>query len=142
MMSSPVTAWNPMKWNMLISSTISCSLDAPTWQSSYTQSLSSSEERAEKFRAAALLLFAMQERLRRFIISFMIMILIVLAALSLGMVVPNRWVLLVPALTGLLALGALVMAGQDITDTPIPFLIVVSTICMWIGSVARTRQFR
>lgn len=68
--------------------------------------------------------------------------LILLAAPGFGLAIPSRRVLFGPALIGLFALGALVMAGQDASDTPIPFLIVIATIFMWIGNVARTRQFR
>lgn len=68
--------------------------------------------------------------------------LIVLAALGLGLAIPSRRVLFAPALIGLVALGALTMAGQDVTDTPIPFLVIVSTVFMGIGHVARTHAFR
>ena len=63
---------------------------------------------------------------------------IVLVALAFGAGVPGRRLLMAPALIGALGLVALAINGQQVSDTPIPFLILMTTLAILAGSWFRS----
>ena len=69
----------------------------------------------------------------------MTLALIFLVALALGAVVPDRRLLLAPALIGGLALLSLSVSGSQVSDTPIPFLTVMATAAVLAGGWFRSR---
>jgi hypothetical protein len=69
----------------------------------------------------------------------MTIILILAVALAVGVIVQSRWALLLPLAFGACVAGALVATGHGLSDTPIPFLVVVSTLVMIGGQGLRSR---
>ena len=70
----------------------------------------------------------------------MSIILILAVALATGMIIQNRWALLLPLACGTCLALAIVATGHSIRDTPIPFLVVVSTLVMIGGQGLRSRR--
>jgi len=66
------------------------------------------------------------------------MLLIVAVAIVLGMSIRSRWAMLLPLSVGVVAALALAAAGRDLSDTPIPFMIVTSTLAVAAGKLARS----
>ena len=71
-------------------------------------------------------------------LSLMTIILILAVALATGALVQNRWALLLPLGLGVSVVSALAASGHDIGVTPIPFLVVVSTLVMVGGQGLRS----
>jgi hypothetical protein len=69
----------------------------------------------------------------------MTIILILSIALVAGVIVQNRWALLLPLGFGLTAAFVIAATGHPLGDTPIPFLVVVSTLVMVGGQGLRSR---
>jgi hypothetical protein len=69
----------------------------------------------------------------------MTIILILAVALVCGMIVQSRWALLTPLVLGACVAFAIVATGHDLRDTPLPFLVVVSTLVMVGGQGLRSR---
>ena|SRR5436190_4646900 len=69
----------------------------------------------------------------------MTIILILTLALVAGVLIPSRWALLFPLAFGAAVALALTATGHAIDDTPIPFLVVVSTLVMVGGQGLRFR---
>jgi len=69
----------------------------------------------------------------------MTIILLLAAALIAGVVLSTRWALLLPLGIGAGAALAIVAGGRGLGDTPIPFLVVVSTLVMVGGQGLRPR---
>jgi hypothetical protein len=68
-------------------------------------------------------------------------LLIVLAlAVVAGMRVPRWSMAFVPVVTGATLIVALVAAGRDVRDTPIPFLVVAATVAIAAGVLVRSRR--
>jgi hypothetical protein len=70
----------------------------------------------------------------------MTVLLTFLVAVALGAAKPRRWLLLAPTLIGSLALIILAIGGHRLTDTPIPFLIVLTTLAIVLGGFLRTAR--
>jgi hypothetical protein len=69
----------------------------------------------------------------------MTIILVLVVALSAGVFMRSRWALLLPlAIGGSVAL-AIAATGRSLGDTPIPFLVVVSTLVMVGGQGLRSQ---
>ena len=69
----------------------------------------------------------------------MTIILVLALALVAGLFIRSRWALLLPlAMGGSVAL-AIVASGHDLSDTPIPFLVIVCTLVMVGGQGLRPR---
>ena len=71
--------------------------------------------------------------------SAMTIILLLTAALIAGVFLRARWALLLPLGIGACAGLAVVASGHGLGDTPIPFLVVVSTLVMVGGQGLRPR---
>jgi hypothetical protein len=69
----------------------------------------------------------------------MTIILILSIALVTGAIVQSRWALLLPLGLGMTAALAIAATGHPLGDTPIPFLVVVSTLVMVGGQGLRSR---
>ena len=69
----------------------------------------------------------------------MTIILILAVALAAGVIIPSRWALLFPLAFGACAAVAIAATGHGLRDTPIPFLVVVSTLVMVGGQGLRSR---
>jgi hypothetical protein len=69
----------------------------------------------------------------------MTIILVLAVALVTGVVLRGRWALLLPLVIGACVALALVASGHSLGDTPIPFLVVVSTLVMVGGQGLRPR---
>jgi hypothetical protein len=69
----------------------------------------------------------------------MTIILVLALALVAGLLISNRWALLLPLGTGVIAALAVVARGGGLGDTPIPFLVVVCTLVMIGGQGLRPR---
>ena len=69
----------------------------------------------------------------------MTIILILAVALAAGLVIQRRWALLLPLACGVGVAVAIVATGRGLSDTPIPFLVVVSTLVMVGGQGLRSR---
>jgi len=69
----------------------------------------------------------------------MTIILVLTAALVAGVCLRTRWALLLPIGMGACAALAIVASGHGVNDTPIPFLVVVSTLVMVGGQGLRPR---
>jgi hypothetical protein len=63
-------------------------------------------------------------------------ILILVVALVAGMILKNRWALLLPLAVGACAAFVVASTGHSLNDTPIPFLVAVSTLVMVGGQGA------
>jgi hypothetical protein len=70
----------------------------------------------------------------------MTIILILAVALVAGMLFRSRWALLLPPGIGACAALGIVASGHGLSDTPIPFLVVVSTLVMVVGQGLRLSQ--
>jgi hypothetical protein len=70
----------------------------------------------------------------------MSIILILAVALVTGMIVQSRWALLLPLGCGISIAIAIAATGHGLSDTPIPFLVVVSTLVMLGGQGLRWRH--
>jgi len=69
----------------------------------------------------------------------MTIILILAIALVAGVILRSRWVLLLPLGIGACSALAILASGHALDDTPIPFLVVVSTLVMVGGQGLRPR---
>jgi hypothetical protein len=69
----------------------------------------------------------------------MTIILILAIALAAGVIIQSRWALLLPLAFGAGAAVAIAATGHAIDDTPIPFVVVVSTLLMVGGQGVRSR---
>ena len=69
----------------------------------------------------------------------MTIILILAIALAAGVIIQSRWALLLPLAFGACVAVAVAATGHAIGDTPIPFLVVVSTLVMVGGQGLRSR---
>ena len=69
----------------------------------------------------------------------MTIILILAVALAAGVIIQSRWALLLPLAFGAGVAFAIAATGHAIDDTPIPFLVVVSTLVMVGGQGLRSR---
>jgi hypothetical protein len=69
----------------------------------------------------------------------MTVVLILAVALLAGVTIQNRWALLLPLAFGACAALAITATGRGLGDTPIPFLVVVSTLVMVGGQGLRPR---
>lgn len=72
--------------------------------------------------------------------SAMTIILLLTAALVAGVFLRTRWALLLPLGMGAGAALAIVARGHGLGDTPIPFLVVVSTLVMVGGQGLQPRR--
>ena len=72
-------------------------------------------------------------------LSSMTIILILAVALLAGVIIQNRWALLLPTAFGACVAAAIAATGHSLSDTPIPFLVVVSTLVMIGGQGLRSR---
>jgi hypothetical protein len=63
----------------------------------------------------------------------MTIILILTVALVAGAIMRSRWALLIPLALGIVAAIAVAATGHGLGDTPIPFLVVVSTLAIGGG---------
>ena len=72
-------------------------------------------------------------------LSPMTIILILAVALLAGVIIQNRWALLLPMAFGACVAVAIAATGHSLSDTPIPFLVVVSTLVMIGGQGLRSR---
>jgi len=70
----------------------------------------------------------------------MTIILVLAIALLVGAAVQSRWVLLLPLGIGAGAAFAIAATGHGLGDTPIPFLVIVSTLVMLGGQGLRSRR--
>jgi hypothetical protein len=70
----------------------------------------------------------------------MTIILILALALIAGMLFRSRWALFLPLAIGACLALAIVASGHGLSDTPIPFLVVVSTLVMVGGQGLRLSQ--
>ena len=68
----------------------------------------------------------------------MTIILILAVALAAGVIIQSRWALLLPLAFGACVAFAIAATGHAIDDTPIPFLVVVSTLVMVGGQGLRS----
>jgi hypothetical protein len=69
----------------------------------------------------------------------MTIILILAVALVAGAIIQSRWALLLPLGLGAAVASAMAATGHALGDTPIPFLVVVSTLVMVGGQGLRSR---
>jgi hypothetical protein len=69
----------------------------------------------------------------------MTMILILAVALAFGVSIRSRWAVLLPVSVGVLWALALALTGHNLSDTPIPFVTVVSTLALAAGMRVRSR---
>ena len=69
----------------------------------------------------------------------MTIILILAVALAGGVMMQSRWALLLPLAFGASVAVAIAATGRGLSDTPIPFLVVVSTLVMLGGQGLRSR---
>jgi hypothetical protein len=69
----------------------------------------------------------------------MTIILILAVALVAGVIIQNRWALLLPLGIGACVALAIAATGHDLGDTPIPFLVVVCTLVMVGGQGLRSQ---
>jgi len=72
-------------------------------------------------------------------LALMTIILILAVALASGVIVQSRWALVLPLAFGACVAVALAVTGHGLSDTPIPFLVVVSTLVMVGGQGLRSR---
>jgi hypothetical protein len=70
----------------------------------------------------------------------MTIILILAVALVCGVMIQSRWALLLPLGFGASVAIAIAATGHGLSDTPIPFLVVVSTLVMVGGQGLRSRD--
>ena len=70
----------------------------------------------------------------------MTIILVLVVALVAGAGIRSRWALLLPLGVGSCVALALAATGHGLVDTPIPFLIVVSTLVMVGGQGVRSQM--
>ena len=70
----------------------------------------------------------------------MTIILVLAIALLVGAAVQSRWVLLLPLGIGAGAAFAIAATGHGLGDTPVPFLVIVSTLVMLGGQGLRSRR--
>jgi len=70
----------------------------------------------------------------------MTIILFLALALVAGLLIRTRWALFLPLVMGACAALAIAASGRDLSDTPIPFLIVVCTLVMVGGQALRSRD--
>jgi len=69
----------------------------------------------------------------------MTIILILAVALVAGVTIQSRWALLGPVAFGACVAVVIAATGHSLRDTPIPFLVVVSTLVMVGGQGLRSR---
>jgi len=68
----------------------------------------------------------------------MTIILILAVAVAAGVIIPSRWALLLPLAFGAGVAFAMAANGYAMNDTPIPFLVIVSTLVMVGGQGFRS----
>jgi hypothetical protein len=66
-------------------------------------------------------------------------ILILTVALVAGLLIRTRWALFLPLAIGSCVALAIISSGHGLSDTPIPFLVVVCTLVMLGGQGLRPR---
>jgi hypothetical protein len=69
----------------------------------------------------------------------MTIILILAVALVAGVIIRTRWALLLPVGLGAAVASVMASTGHPLGDTPIPFLVVVSTLVLVGGQGLRSR---
>jgi hypothetical protein len=69
----------------------------------------------------------------------MTIVLILALALVAGVIIQSRWALLLPLGIGACVASAVAATGHGLGDTPIPFLVVVSTLVMIGGQGFRSQ---
>ena len=69
----------------------------------------------------------------------MTIMLILAVALAAGVIIPSRWALLLPLAFGAGVAVMIAATGHAMDDTPIPLLVVVSTLVMVGGRGLRSR---
>jgi uncharacterized membrane protein YadS len=69
----------------------------------------------------------------------MTIILILVVALVAGVIIQSRWALLLPLGIGVCVASAIAATGHSLSDTPIPFLVVVCTLVMVGGQGLRSQ---
>ncbi|MEP6915573.1 MAG: hypothetical protein ABJC89_07995 [Acidobacteriota bacterium] len=67
----------------------------------------------------------------------MTIVLMLAVALVAGMATRNRWALLFPLVMGACVAATIASTGHGLGDTPIPFLVIVSTLVMVGGQGLR-----
>lgn len=70
----------------------------------------------------------------------MTIVLVLAVALVCGVIIQSPWALLTPLVLGACVAFAIVATGHGLRDTPIPFLVVVSTLVMVGGQGLRSRS--
>ena len=70
----------------------------------------------------------------------MTMALLLVVALVIGALRPSRWTLLAPLALASLVSVSLALTGHGLSDTPIPFLVIVTTGAVWVGARLRPRR--
>ena len=68
--------------------------------------------------------------------------LILAMSVAVGFGIRRWWALLLPLSVGCVTAGVVSMSGHGLGDTPIPFLVVTTTIATAIGVLLRTRHLR
>ena len=69
----------------------------------------------------------------------MSIILVLAVALVAGIALRNRWALLIPLTMGAAVFASIAVSGGNVSDTPIPFLVLVSTLVMVGGQGLRPK---
>jgi hypothetical protein len=69
----------------------------------------------------------------------MTLLIVLVFALVVGMRVPRWSMAFVPVVAGATLIVALVAAGREVRDTPIPFLVVAATVAIAAGVLTRSR---
>ena len=67
---------------------------------------------------------------------------LVVLSVAVGFGVRRWWALLVPLSTGLVTAAVMSLRGYGLSDTPIPFVVVMATVAVAGGVVLRGRQRR
>lgn len=68
--------------------------------------------------------------------------LILAISVGVGAGIRRWWALLLPLTVGYVSAAVVSMSGHGLGDTPIPFLVTMSTLAMAAGILVRTRQLR
>jgi lipopolysaccharide export LptBFGC system permease protein LptF len=69
----------------------------------------------------------------------MTLLIVLLLGFALGTSVPRRSMTIVPVIAGAILIMLLSASGRDITDTPIPFVVVIATAAIAGGMLRRSR---
>jgi hypothetical protein len=65
-----------------------------------------------------------------------------LLSLGIGAGIRRWWALLLPASIGGVSAAAILLSGRGLGDTPIPFVVVASTVTVGLGILLPRRQSR